>query len=90
MAVAPSWYSTQYLPNCRMCKESFEKCMTPSNMISSFRNTGISPYDPDVFNDDDFLSSAVTAQKIKIKCWQLINHCHVRQEKVISTKVQLW
>jgi hypothetical protein len=34
--------------------------MTPSNIISGIRKTGIFPYDADVFNDDDFLSSAVT------------------------------
>jgi hypothetical protein len=58
MAVAPSWYSTQYLPSCRICWESFRKIHDAIKHHICFRKTGIFPYDRDVFNDDDFLSSA--------------------------------
>ncbi|KAK4887819.1 hypothetical protein RN001_004090 [Aquatica leii] len=38
--------------------------MTPSNMKSGFRMTGIYPFDRHVFTSDDFLSSSVTDREI--------------------------
>jgi len=40
--------------------KAFEKSMTPSNIKSGFKSTGIFPYDKFIFNDDDFLVSSVT------------------------------
>lgn len=39
---------------------AFEKSMTPKNIISGFKNTGIFPFDQNIFTDDDYLVSAVT------------------------------
>lgn len=36
------------------------KAVTPSNIMSGFRVTGISAYSPDVFFEDNFMASAVT------------------------------
>ncbi|CAH1971149.1 unnamed protein product [Acanthoscelides obtectus] len=35
-----------------------------SNILSGFRSTGIHPYNPDIFTDDDFLCSAVTDREM--------------------------
>lgn len=40
--------------------DSFHKAFTPSNITSAFRVSGIFPYNPDIFHDDEFLSSEVT------------------------------
>ena len=40
--------------------KAFEKSMTPSNIKSGFKSTGIFPYDKFIFNDDDFIVSSVT------------------------------
>lgn len=37
-----------------------QRAMTPANIISGFKKTGIYPFDRDVFSDDDFLVSYVT------------------------------
>ncbi|KAB0803423.1 hypothetical protein PPYR_00393 [Photinus pyralis] len=37
-----------------------DRAMTPSNIKSDFRKTGIFPFDRNIFTDDDFLVSAVT------------------------------
>jgi len=36
--------------------EAFLSAMTPRNIISGFRATGICPYNPNIFNDSDFVS----------------------------------
>lgn len=43
---------------------AFERSMTPSNIKSGFRKTGIYPFDRKVFTSDDFLSSSVTDRDI--------------------------
>jgi hypothetical protein len=37
-----------------------DRSMTPSNIKSGFKRSGIFPFDRDVFNESDFMSSAVT------------------------------
>lgn len=37
-----------------------ERSMTPANITSGFRKTGIFPFDPNIFSEEDFLCSAVT------------------------------
>lgn len=44
--------------------QAFEKAMTPSNIKSGFKKTGILPFDRDVFTEDDFLTSEVTNRPI--------------------------
>ena len=39
---------------------AFPRAMTPANILSGFRVSGISPFDRCIFNDGDFLPSAVT------------------------------
>ena len=39
---------------------AFPRAMTPENILSGFRVSGISPFDRFIFNEDDFLPSAVT------------------------------
>ena len=39
---------------------AFPRAMTPANILSGFRVSGISPFDRFIFNEDDFLPSAVT------------------------------
>lgn len=43
---------------------AYERCMTPANIRSGFRKTGIFPFDRHVFTPDDFLSSSVTDRDI--------------------------
>jgi len=40
--------------------EAYARAMTPQNIISGFRKTGIFPYNPEVFTDEDYLLSSVT------------------------------
>lgn len=40
--------------------EAFVHAMSPGNIISSFRTTGIFPFNRECFTDDDFMSSFVT------------------------------
>ena len=40
--------------------DAYPKAFTPSNITSGFRVTGISPYNSDVFGEDEFLPSSVT------------------------------
>ncbi|KAF2900299.1 hypothetical protein ILUMI_05885 [Ignelater luminosus] len=44
----------------QMIGTAFIKAMTPSNIMQSFKKTGIWPFDKDIFSDDDFLPSTVT------------------------------
>lgn len=39
---------------------AFDRAMTPANIKSGFRKTGIFPFDKDIFNDDDYFPSEVT------------------------------
>lgn len=39
---------------------AFDRSMTPSNIKSGFKKSGIFPLDKNVFNESDFMSSAVT------------------------------
>lgn len=39
---------------------AYPKAFTPNNITNGFKATGIWPLNRDIFNDDDFLSSAVT------------------------------
>lgn len=39
---------------------AFDKAMTPSNIRSGFRKTGVFPFDREVFSADDFFQSEVT------------------------------
>lgn len=41
-------------------KEAHMKAMTPNNICSGFKATGIFPYDRNIFTDDDFAPSNVT------------------------------
>ena len=43
-----------------MVGNAFPRAVTPANILSGFRVSGISPFDRFIFNDDDFLPSAVT------------------------------
>ena len=40
--------------------KSYPRALKPENILAGFRVTGISPYDRNVFGDDEFLSSYVT------------------------------
>jgi hypothetical protein len=44
---------------------AFERSMTPSNIRSGFRRTGIYPFDKFIFTDDDFALSQVTDRELK-------------------------
>lgn len=46
------------IPEC--ITSAFHHSMTPVNIISGFRKSGIFPYNRDVFTEDDFLPSCVT------------------------------
>lgn len=45
-----------------MASQAFNKAFTKANIVSGFKNTGISPFNNEVFDDCDFLSSSVTDQ----------------------------
>lgn len=40
--------------------KAFAKAFAVKNIVSGFQTTGIHPFNPDIFSDDDFLSSYVT------------------------------
>lgn len=40
--------------------EAYPLAFTARNCISGFRSTGIFPFNPNIFNDDDFIASTVT------------------------------
>lgn len=40
------------------------QAFSQSNILSEFRKTGIHPYNPDIFTDEDFLCSAVTVREM--------------------------
>jgi len=44
----------------KLLGDSYPRAVTPSNIISSFKVTGISPYNPDVISDEDFMAATVT------------------------------
>lgn len=39
---------------------AFSSAMTPKNIVAGFKSAGIMPFNPEIFTDDDFLSSFVT------------------------------
>ncbi|CAK1596475.1 unnamed protein product [Parnassius mnemosyne] len=41
-------------------KTAWPLAATPTNIINSFKNTGICPHNPDIFTSDDFAPSFVT------------------------------
>ena len=43
-----------------LCGKAYPKALTPENIISGFRSTGIFPFDPNVFKDHEYLSSYVS------------------------------
>ena len=43
-----------------LCGKAYPKAMTPENIISGFRSTGIFSFDPNVFKDNEYLSSYVS------------------------------
>lgn len=43
-----------------LVKTAFPKAMTPNNIVAGFKTTGIMPFNPDVFQDADYLPSFVT------------------------------
>lgn len=40
--------------------DAYPKAFTPSNVISGFRASGVCPFNPDVFGEDDYLAAYVT------------------------------
>lgn len=44
----------------RLANQAFNKAFVKSNILSGFEKTGISPFNPDIFDESDFLSSYVT------------------------------
>lgn len=45
--------------------EAFPKAFNPTNIISGFRVSGVFPFNPDVFSEDEFLPSSVTDRPIE-------------------------
>lgn len=46
-----------------MVKYAWPLASTPTNITSAFKKTGVWPYDPNIFTDDDFAPSFVTDRK---------------------------
>lgn len=47
-----------------LVKSAFANSMTPNNIIAGFKSTGIMPFNPHIFRDEDFLSSYVTDRPV--------------------------
>ena len=47
-----------------LARPAFECAMSKSNIIKGFSSTGIWPFNPNIFTDDDFLMSAVTDRPV--------------------------
>lgn len=45
--------------------QAFDRAMTPSNIKSGFRKTGIFPFDRHIFTDNDFMPSEVTNRPLE-------------------------
>lgn len=43
---------------------AYPRAVTPSNIVSGFNAAGITPYNPDVFTDEDFWAAAVTDREV--------------------------
>ena len=41
-----------------LVKESYIRAFTPNNIMKGFQRSGMSPYNPDIFTDDDFLGAS--------------------------------
>lgn len=48
----------------RILTPAYLKAATPSNAIQSFKISGIQPFNPDIFGEEDFLASAVTDRQL--------------------------
>lgn len=46
-------------------KNSLPNALTPNNITAGFKATGIMPFNPDIFTDEDFLSCSVTDRPLK-------------------------
>lgn len=60
MAITASRDSTDNFNIAECVGEAHSKALTPSNIISGFKKTGIFPFDDKIFTEQDFLSSSVT------------------------------
>lgn len=52
---------------------AYSKAMTPINITSAFKKTGIFPFDADIFTDIDFMPSEVTDREQPQESFQLMN-----------------
>lgn len=50
---------------CKIFSPAYQKSASSQNAISGFKKTGIWPYDPLVFTEEDFLPSTVTSRPIQ-------------------------
>nr|CAI5868718.1 unnamed protein product [Callosobruchus analis] len=48
-------------------KDVLSQSLSQSNILSGFRTTGIHPYNPNIFMDDDLLCSSVTDREITME-----------------------
>lgn len=55
---------------------AFDKAMTPSNIKSGFKKTGIFPFDRNVFIEDDFFQSEVTNRELQTPSEPAIAELH--------------
>ncbi|XP_046963332.1 uncharacterized protein LOC124532470 [Vanessa cardui] len=54
--------------------EAFEKAMTPINIKSGFRKTGIFPFDRNIFTSEDFMPSEITNRTLESSASLLLQH----------------
>lgn len=54
--------------------EAFEKAMTPINIKSGFRKTGIFPFDRNIFTSEDFMPSEITNRPLESSASLLLQH----------------
>lgn len=60
---------------------AYPKAFTPSNILSGFRKSGICPFDPDIFTDDDYLSAYVTDRDVQQPSTDLTVRLDTTEEK---------
>lgn len=63
---------------------SFHQAFTPSNILKSFQRTGITPYNPTVFDDSDFLSSYVSDRPINSEADDSLNSVQASQQSSVN------
>lgn len=51
-----------------LSSEAMNRALTPSNILSAFKKTGIYPYNRSVFEDCDYLMSYVTDRPAEVEC----------------------